>query len=231
MSRKFYGKIKNYFAFATQEINESLNVLRSGIWIQPPQSDVEEIPFAKTPAIALKILAKIELWCLRLNRAKMWLLRRHLKFYFLGYHRFVCVGVAKVSRHRTEMPSSSNQQFGSDFTIDNPVLAGPFDLIDGDSLTYLRSRPAQQVVVKLTATDTIADGVFIQNCHFLRSHRANAKPPDGLHCAARGIIHGIDFQQIQYPGRDPPSTYFVSRKYGFVQDYDTQSGSAQGPGA
>src|SRR6185312_3306473 len=89
MPCEFPGKTKCHLARGAQEINEMDNVLGKGVLVKPTQPDVEEISFAKTPAVALKIPAEVKLGYFRLNSAKTCLVRRHLKFNFLRDHRFI----------------------------------------------------------------------------------------------------------------------------------------------
>lgn len=75
MSGEFARKIKYDLAFAVQEIKEMNNVLGKGVLVKPAQPNVEEISFAKTPAVSLEILAKIKLRYFRLNSAEARLVR------------------------------------------------------------------------------------------------------------------------------------------------------------
>src|ERR1700756_2567806 len=90
--------IKANLPTGSQKTCKLAHMFRQCVLVQAPEPHVEEIAFAKAPAIALKIVTKIEFRSLFLNRACGRLLSIHLELNFLGHDRLLGPNVPQKSR-------------------------------------------------------------------------------------------------------------------------------------
>src|SRR5215470_17602412 len=130
-------QIKSDFSLRSQELNKIAHVLRQTVLVQTPQANIEEVAFAKTPAVSQKIATKIQFWNFFPNGARRSLVLIHLEFRLLRNHRLFLVIVARKARHRTKMSSSANQQSRFDLAIDDPSIAVALDLADRGAFTHV----------------------------------------------------------------------------------------------
>src|SRR5215471_944774 len=203
-------QIKSYFSFRSQELNKMAHVLRQTVLVQTPQADVEEVAFAKAPAVSQKIATKIQFWNFFPNSTRRSLLLIHLKFRLLRNHRLFLVIVARKTRHRAKMSSSTDQQSRFDLAVDDPSVTVALDLADGSAFTQVRSRATKQVFIKLASPDAIADGLGIRHIYFCLIHSTDAKAGNGLKRAPTRIVFTIDFKSLNDERRDPSATNFVA---------------------
>src|SRR5215470_890569 len=215
-------QIKSDFSLRSQEPDKIAHVLRQTVLVQTPQADVEEVAFAKTPAVSQKIATKIQFWNFFQNGARRSLLLIHLEFRLLRNHRLFLVIVARKARHRTKMSSSSDQQSRFDFAVDNPSFAVALDLADRSAFTYVRSRATKQVFIKLASPDAVADGLGVRHTYFCLIHSTDAKAGNGLKRAPTRIVFTIDFKSFNDERRDPSATNFVAWEAGLIKDDNAQ---------
>src|SRR2546421_201303 len=122
MTGKLARQIKRQFPGCAKKFNKAADMLRKSMLVQASQPDIQEVVFAKTPAIALDIAAEIKLRNFRLDVAGTSLVRIHLELNFLGHHRLIAIGVSQMPRDGTKMAASPNQQSGFELAIDDPAF-------------------------------------------------------------------------------------------------------------
>src|SRR5215469_6401263 len=203
-------QIKTDLATGFQESDELVHMFRQRVLVQASQANIEEASLAEAPAIALEIVAKIQFRNFFLNGARGRLLSVHLEFDFLCHNRLIRLSASKKPGNRAEMAASANQQPRFDLFIDDPATVSSFHALDGRTFADVGAGAPQQVFVKLTAPDAVADWLSVGHVHFSFSHGADAKAGNGLKDAAILVVGGIDLQSLENKGSDPAATDFVA---------------------
>src|SRR5690349_6462913 len=129
------------------------------------------------------------------------------------------------------MSARTHQHPRSNFIIDYPRILLLLDALYLHTLPHSRSASSQQVRVKLTASDTVADRLFIQNRNRLFLHCGDLKSGNRLEGAASGVLCGIDAEQFDDWRCNPAGAHLVAREICPIEYEDFESRVPQRPRA
>src|SRR5258708_27235258 len=190
--------------------------------ISSSQPDIKVIALAETPAVSLHIVTEIELGYFSAHGARGCLFQIHLKFDLLSNHWLPDFRFEEISSNRAEVDACTDQHSGPNHTIDDPCIVGPLNTSDLCLLLAASATAFQQVLVKLTAADTVTDNLTEADINSAFPDAADAKSSYGLQNSCPTIFLRTDFEHLEHGRRDPASTNLVPGKLAFLEDQHLQ---------
>jgi hypothetical protein len=114
----------------------------------------------------------------------------------------------------------------------HPLVAAPLERGKRNAGTDAHAGALEEIVVELEAADRVADDMRIARVDRRAAEHGRAEAPDVLDGQPGGaVLFGIELEQPEHPGRDPPGTDLVTGEARAVEDDDIPAGAAQHPRA
>ena len=232
MAAEAVGDVRD-LAAGLEKITELRHVSRQVLIVLAAQADVDEVPLAKTPSVALQVGAEEQLRHLPLNMKVLPLARVQLELDFLGgHHRLTAPqGIAQRPGHGTEVPAGPNHQRRLNGVIHHPSPVAAAQRLESFAQALPRAAAHQQVMIELAAANTIADRVGIATVYLVTvTDEAGDKPRNRLEDIVVGIGGDVQMQLVDNRRRNPAGTDLVTGEALLVHDHDVHACVDQGPG-
>ncbi len=126
--------------------------------------------------------------------------------------------IPQQSRNRAEVTAGTDNKRRFPGVIDDPVAVFTNDGFDRRGQLFRSVDAAEQVVVKFTPANTIADYVAVIVLHGRLAHHPDAKPPDGLQGSPAGVFLRVNAQGLHHGRRNPACAGFVPGEILFIND-------------
>src|SRR6185369_14083228 len=218
-----------HLALRLQPATERMDVFDQALVAFAPEPDVQKITLAEAPAVALQVVAEVQLGPVVLDATAQRLLVAHLELDFLRADRTLVLAEirAEEPHDRAEVTASADHERCADLAVDEPTAVDLLHRLPRLAEPQSRARSLQQVVVELATADAVADDLLI--VHRLRSALTHASDEAGdrLQHATLFVIARVDLQLLDDLRRYPARADLVARELALVEDQDVEAGATQ----
>src|SRR5579862_685572 len=127
------------------------------------------------------------------------------------------------------MASCTHDDAGTYLSVYNPRFPCTLQAREAVSTVKSRARSLQQVVVKLTAANPVANRLAVVDFDLASAHAAGAEAGDWLKGAPQTIVLRFYIEFAKNGRRDPSAANFVARETALVEDDRVQTALCQFP--
>src|ERR1700733_6533596 len=218
------GQVESNPFRALQEFDKIRYVLRQTTRVQPPEPDIQVIALPKAPPVTAHVPAEIKLWHVFANLAGCAFPHVHFELCLLRDHRDFLPRIRpQKPRHRTEVPSRTDDHPRPHLAIYNPSIRGPLQLRQARSKPQTCAAAPQKVIVEFTPPDPVANCFAIARFNAGGIDAAGAKSGEGLKRAARCVVARIDLKLFEDCRSDPPAANLVPGKNASIENDGIES--------
>src|SRR4029079_899316 len=102
--------------------------------------------------------------------------------------------IAEMTSNGAEMSAGAHQHARTDLSVDDPLIGFAVDAADGEVLAQSRAGASQQVIVKLTASDAVADDLTAIDGDLFLPECTGAESGDGLESARARVVLQVEIE-------------------------------------